>query len=76
MVPGEYTVAFTCQALDDHPDTDEVDEAEIAFGGQVNAAVVDGQDTVNEAQMIADTGTGLKVHAQNGSDKQLGGQHF
>ena len=50
--PGQYTVAFTCQALDDHPDTDETDEDEIAFGGQVNAEVVEGQDTANEAPAI------------------------
>ena len=28
--PGQYTVAFTCQALDDHPETDETDEDEVA----------------------------------------------
>lgn len=50
--PGPYTVAFTCQGLDDNPDTDEVDGDEIAFGGQVNADVAAGQDTTNDAPLI------------------------
>ena len=35
---GNYTVAFTCQALDDDPEADE----EIAFGGQSNVTVTAG----------------------------------
>lgn len=50
--PGQYTVAFTCQGLDDNPDTDEVGADEIAYGGQVNAEVAVGQDTSNEAPII------------------------
>jgi hypothetical protein len=56
--PGEYTVAFTCQGLDDDPATDagsgEGAEAipNILFGGQVNASVSEGEGTVNEAPRI------------------------
>jgi len=50
--PGDYTVAFTCQGLDDNSGTDEVGASEIAFGGQVNATVDAGQDTSNEAPVI------------------------
>ena len=50
--PGDYTVAFTCQGLDDNSDTDETGVDEIAFGGQVNATVAGGQDTSNEAPTI------------------------
>ena len=50
--PGQYTLAFTCQGLDDDPDTDESGAEEIAYGGQVNADVAAGQDTVNEAPSI------------------------
>jgi hypothetical protein len=56
--PGEYTVAFTCQGLDDDPATDagsgEGVEAvpSIDFAGQVNASVADGDGTVNEAPLI------------------------
>lgn len=37
--PGDYTVAFTCQALDDEPETSE----DIVFSAMVNATVVDGE---------------------------------
>lgn len=53
--PGDYTVAFTCQGLDDDPATDagaEAAVAEIAFAGQVNASVAVGEGTVNEAPPI------------------------
>ena len=35
LEPGDYTVAFTCQAADDSPDTDDA----IAFVGTVNVSV-------------------------------------
>ncbi|MEQ8861641.1 MAG: DUF4382 domain-containing protein [Pseudomonadales bacterium] len=50
--PGAYTVAFTCQGLDDVPDSDEAGVDEIVFLGQVNAAVDAGQGTRNEAPPI------------------------
>jgi hypothetical protein len=44
LSPGDYTVAFTCQAIDDSPDT--VDN--LIFTGTVNATVVDrGEAVVN-----------------------------
>ena len=39
LSPGTYTVAFTCQAMSDMPDTSEV----IAFVQPTNATIVDGQ---------------------------------
>lgn len=42
LSPGDYTVAFTCQALDDDADTDD----DIAFDGVANASVEDGEETV------------------------------
>ena len=50
--PGQYTVAFTCQGLDDNPDTDEVGANEIAFAGSVNGDVAAGQGTRKEAPTI------------------------
>ena len=50
--PGAYTVAFTCQGLDDDPATDQVAPDEITFSGQVNADVASGQGTSNEATLI------------------------
>lgn len=57
--PGDYTVAFTCQGLDDDPATDaDADAAESAavpdveFSGQVNASVAEGEGTTNEAPPI------------------------
>ena len=41
LSPGEYTVAFTCQAIGDHPDTSQ----DIVFVGATNASIVDGQTT-------------------------------
>ena len=41
LSPGEYTVAFTCQAIGDHPDTSQ----DIVFVGATNASIVDGQPT-------------------------------
>ncbi|MBD3647561.1 MAG: DUF4382 domain-containing protein [Pseudomonadales bacterium] len=40
LSPGEYTVAVTCQGLDDIPD----EENDIAFAGVQNATVVDGEE--------------------------------
>jgi len=42
LSPGDYTVALTCQALDDDAATDD----EIVFGDSLNASVTDGRDTV------------------------------
>jgi hypothetical protein len=39
LSPGTYTVAFTCQAMDDMPDTSE----DIAFVQATDATIVDGQ---------------------------------
>jgi hypothetical protein len=39
LSPGTYTVAFTCQAMSDMPDTSE----DIAFVQPTNATIVDGQ---------------------------------
>lgn len=50
--PGAYTVAFTCQGLDDDPEIDQVGVDEIVFSGQVNAEVAAGQNTRNEAPTI------------------------
>ncbi len=50
--PGPYTIAFTCQGLDDDPGVDEMDEAQILFAGQVNAEVASGQGTSNDAPVI------------------------
>lgn len=50
--PGPYTVAFTCQGLNDDPTTDEVAPDEVVFSGRVNANVADGRDTINEAPLI------------------------
>lgn len=41
---GDYTVAFTCNALDDMPDTDDA----LAFSAQANIAVVAGENTVQD----------------------------
>jgi hypothetical protein len=38
LSPGDYTVAFTCQAMNDHPDTSE----SITFVGATNVTIVDG----------------------------------
>ena len=46
--PGDYTVAFTCQGLDDDPTMDDA----IVFLGQVNATVESGEGTENQAPMI------------------------
>lgn len=43
LEPGDYTVAFTCQAADDNPDTDDA----IAFVGTVNVSVSTGVETPN-----------------------------
>ncbi len=43
LEPGDYTVAFTCQAADDNPDTDDA----IAFVGAVNVTVSAGLETPN-----------------------------
>jgi hypothetical protein len=53
--PGDYTVAFTCQGLDDDPATDAAEGAavpDIEFSGQVNASVAEGEGTTNEAPPI------------------------
>jgi hypothetical protein len=50
--PGPYTVAFTCQGLDDLPDSDQVAADELVFGSTVNADVAEGQGSVNEAPVI------------------------
>ncbi|MCZ6659066.1 MAG: hypothetical protein O7C67_17395 [Gammaproteobacteria bacterium] len=50
--PGQYTVAFTCQGLDDDPAVDEMGVNQIVFAGQVNAEVVAGQGTTNDAPII------------------------
>lgn len=50
--PGPYTVAFTCQGLDDDPAVDEMDDAQIDFAAQVNADVAEGSDTQNEAPVL------------------------
>lgn len=42
LSPGDYTVAFTCQADDDEPDTED----DITFAGSANATVEDGEETV------------------------------
>lgn len=42
LSPGDYTVAFTCQADDDEPDTED----DITFAGSANATVEDGAETV------------------------------
>jgi len=39
LSPGSYTVAFTCQAMSDMPDTSE----NIVFVKPINATIVDGQ---------------------------------
>jgi hypothetical protein len=39
LSPGTYTVAFTCQAMSDMPDTSE----DIVFVAPTNATIVDGQ---------------------------------
>ncbi|MFW6094316.1 MAG: DUF4382 domain-containing protein [Pseudomonadota bacterium] len=31
LAPGEYTVAFTCQGLNDDPERNDIDDAEVAF---------------------------------------------
>ena len=41
LSPGDYTVAFTCQAKNDMPDTSET----ISFVQPTNATIVDGQTT-------------------------------
>lgn len=41
LSPGDYTVAFTCQANDDEPDVED----DIAFAGSANATVEDGEET-------------------------------
>jgi len=43
LEPGDYTVAFTCQAADDNPDTDDA----ITFVGTVNVTVSVGVETPN-----------------------------
>jgi len=50
--PGSYTVAFTCQGLDDDPMVDEMDAAQIVFAAQVNADVAAGPGTENEAPVL------------------------
>lgn len=50
--PGPYTVAFTCQGLDDDPMVDEMDDAQIVFAAQVNADVAEGSGTENEAPLL------------------------
>ena len=50
--PGAYTLAFTCQGLDDDPESDETGADEIVFSGQVNAEVATGQNTDNNAPTI------------------------
>lgn len=50
--PGPYTVAFTCQGLNDDPTEDEIDDEQILFAARVNAEVADGQDTTNTAPTI------------------------
>jgi hypothetical protein len=50
--PGQYTVAFTCQGLDDDPTIDEMDDQQILFAAQVNAEVAPGRDTKNQAPAI------------------------
>lgn len=50
--PGAYTLAFTCQGLDDDPESDETGADEIVFSSQVNAVVAMGQNTENEAPII------------------------
>lgn len=46
LEPGDYTVAFTCQAADDNPDTDDA----IAFVGAVNVTVSTGVEVTNNFQ--------------------------
>ena len=41
---GEYTAAFTCDAADDAPDTD--DDATVAFSGTTDVSIVVGQTTL------------------------------
>lgn len=43
LTPGDYTVAFTCQAADDEPETDET----IAFLPTVNVTMAGNAQTVN-----------------------------
>lgn len=50
--PGPYTVAFTCQGLDDDPAIDETGDEQIVFSMPVNAEVDPGRDTRNEAPLI------------------------
>jgi len=50
--PGPYTVAFTCQGLDDDSMVDEMDDAQIVFASQVNADVAAGAGTQNEAPLL------------------------
>lgn len=49
--PGPYTVAFTCQGLDDDPEVDQA-VVQVRFSGAVNADVAAGRDTSNEAPTI------------------------
>lgn len=41
---GDYTVAFTCNALDDMPDADD----DLAFSAQANIVVLAGENTVQD----------------------------
>jgi hypothetical protein len=50
--PGPYTVAFTCQGLDDDSMVDETGDAQIVFAAQVNADVAEGSGTENEAPLL------------------------
>jgi hypothetical protein len=50
--PGPYTVAFTCQGIDDDPMVDEMNEEQITFPAQVNAEVIEGAGTDLEAPPI------------------------
>jgi len=42
LSPGDYTVAFTCQVLDDMADQDD----DLIFAESQNVSVVDGQETM------------------------------
>jgi len=44
VAAGDYTIAFTCQAADDDPDTDD----DIAFTGAADVSVAADQDTVHD----------------------------
>ena len=40
--PGDYTIAFTCQALDDDPETDD----DIEFAESANISVAEDEESI------------------------------